>query len=328
MRAIICGAGAAGRMHALAYRAAGVSVACVFDPNPTQAAALASLSGARVAPSAEALFATDSEMASVCSPPPLHASQAERASRPHRTVFVEKPLAARASELERLATLNGCVPVLQWRAGRGLLALRAAIQSGEFGEAPTVCGDLSWSRDAAYFSEGRASRREWGCGVLLSVGIHAVDAVCFALARPVEWATASLGYRRGVEVETSAVMTMAFDGGALACLRATFDAGTDTTRLSLTGGGATAVIEGSDVDPTAANVTWIAPSHAKLRSLQALESQCSGARHPPLLVPFLHAAIDAVKRGARPGDCDALPSVESARAAHHAVFDAYAAAVP
>jgi len=313
-------------MHALAYRAAGVRVAGVFDPNPIQARALASLSGARVAPTADALFAMDAELASVCSPPPFHACQAESASRPHRTVFVEKPLAISAGELEVLATLTRCVPVLQWRSGRALLAVRAAILSGEFGAAPSVCGDLAWSRDDTYLAAGRASRREWGCGVLLSVGIHAVDALCFALAQPLGRATGSLGYRPGVEVETSAVLTMAFDGGTVACLRATFDAPADATRLSFTGGGTAAVIEGTEVDPTAANVAWTASSVAKLRSLQALESQCPGARHPPLLVSFLHAAIDAVKRGALPGDCDALPSIASARAAHHAVFDAYAEA--
>jgi predicted dehydrogenase len=313
-------------MHALAYRAAGVRVVGVFDPGALQASALATMIGARALPTADALFAMDAEMASLCSPPPMHVCQAQSASRPGRTVLVEKPLATNASELQRVAQLDRCVPVLQWRAGRALLAVRAAILSGEFGETPSVCGDLSWSRDDAYFAAGRATSREWGCGVLLSVGIHAVDAVCFALARPLTQALGSLSYRRGMEVETSAVMTMAFDGGALACLRATFDADADTTRLSFAGGGASAVIEGSELDPTAANVTWSAPSKARLRFLEALESQSAGARNPPLLVPFLHAAIDAVKRGALPGDCDALPSVASAWAAHDAVFEVYAEA--
>ncbi len=312
-------------MHALAFRAAGVSVVGVFDPNPEKARALAELCGARAVASPEALFGIDSELASVCSPPPAHVHQAEVACRPDRIVFVEKPVATTADELERIAHLGQCVPVLQWRAGRGLRAVRAAIRSGELGDAPSVDCDLAWSRDSAYFQAGRATRSAWGGGVLLSVAIHAIDAVCFVFGRRVASSSGALAYRPGVDVETSAVMTMAFEGGALAALRATFDSSGDSTRLSFVGREVAAVIEGTEVDPTAGRVLWRARDAARLRRLRGIEEGCTGAQSAPLLVPFLHGAIEAVKRGAAPGECDTLPSVESARAAHAAVFATYEA---
>jgi len=323
LRASISGAGAAGCMHALTYRSAGVSVVGVFDPHLARAQALAELCGARAVASPEALFAIDSELVSVCSPPPAHAFQAERACRPDRIVFVEKPVATNAAQLERVVHLGRCVPVLQWRAGRALRSVRAAIHSGELGDTPSVSCDLAWSRDSAYFEAGRATQSAWGGGVLLSVAIHAIDAICFALGRRLASASGSLGYRADADVETSAIMTMTFQGGALAAVRATFDSSADATRLSFVGRQVVAVIEGSEVDPTAGRVIWHARDPARLRALQAIEDGCDGARDPPLLVPFMHDAIEAVKRGAAPGECDTLPSVESAREAHDAVFRVY-----
>jgi predicted dehydrogenase len=311
-------------MHALTLRSAGASVVGVYDPDPRRAQALAELCGTRAVPSVEALFAIDSELTSVCSPPPAHAHQAERAYRPDRIVFVEKPVATSADELERVVRLGRCVPVLQWRAGRALRSVRAAIHSGELGDAPSVDCDLAWSRDSVYFGAGRSTRAAWGGGVLLSVAIHAIDAVCFALGTRVASAHGSLGYRAGVSVETSAVMTMAFEGGGLASLRATFDSHADTTRISFVGREVEAIIEGSEVDPTAGRVRWLTRDPARLRALEAIEARCAGADSAPLLVPFFHGAIDAVKRGAAPGDCDTLPSIESTWGAHAAVYATYA----
>ncbi len=325
LRATICGAGAAGCMHALTFRAAGVLVVGVFDPDLSKARALAELCGARAVTSLEALFEMESELTSICSPPPAHVDQAEGACRRDRIVFVEKPIATTAEGLERVASLGRCVPVLQWRAGRALRAVRAAIRSGELGDAPSVDCDLAWSRDRAYFERGRATRSAWGGGVLLSVAIHAIDAACFALGRRVASASGSLGHRVGIDVETSAVMTMAFEGGALAAIRATFDSSGDATRLSFVGGEVAAIIEGTEVDPTAGRVVWHSRDSARHRRLREIEAGCAGAISAPLLVPFLHDAIEAVKRGAAPGECDTLPSIESAREAHAAVFATYGA---
>ena len=314
-------------MHALVLRTAGVRIAGVFDPDPGRARALAEMhGGAEVYASASALFRSDANMVCVTSPPPLHVAQAEEAAaaRAGRVVFVEKPLAVTKDELTRLARVPGCVPIVQWRAGRALRAVRAAIAQGELGPAPSVSADLAWSRDAAYFAAGRGTLAAWGCGVLLSVGVHAIDAIGWAMGRPFHAVHGVLERPPGVEIETRAAMLLAFDGGGLAAVRATFDAGPDATCLSFAGGGVTATIRGGELDPTASAVEWSCADEARLLRLHAIEAGASGATAPPLLVPFLRDAVAALDAGAEPGACDALPGVRDVWDAHAAILDVYA----
>jgi predicted dehydrogenase len=323
--AVVCGAGAAGAMHALVLRTAGVRICGVYDPDPGRARALAEMHGAEVYASEAALFRSDASMACVTSPPPLHVAQAEQAAaaRAGRIVFVEKPLAVTKGELARLARVPGCVPIVQWRAGRALRAVRAAIAQGELGPAPSVSADLAWSRDAAYFAAGRGTLAAWGCGVLLSVGVHAIDAICWAMGRPLRGARGVLERPPGVEIETRAAMLLTFDGGGLAAVRATFDAGPDATCLAFAGGGVTATIRGGELDPTASAVEWSCTDDARLARLRAIEEGASGATAPPLLVPFLRDAVAALDGGAEPGACDALPGVRDVWDAHAAILDVY-----
>jgi predicted dehydrogenase len=202
--------------------------------------------------------------------------------------------------------------------------VRAAIARGELGASPTVSVDLAWCRDAAYFAAGRATMRGWGCGVLLSVGIHAVDAVCWALGRRVALARGIVGRPNGLEVETRAALHIAFDGGPLASVRATFDAGPDATRIAFAGGGVTAILEGGELDPTGGAVAWVSEDDARIARLRALEADAGRGTAPPLLVPFLADALAALGRGCLPGTCDALPSITDVAGAHRAILDVYA----
>lgn len=316
LSAVIAGAGVAGLLHALALRAAGVRIAGIFDPDRARAAALAEqCGGAAVAPDLEALAAIDADIANICSPPAVHVAQAELLSRSARILFVEKPVGVSRSELERLQALPGCVPVVQWRAGRAIRAVRKAISRGELGDAPVISLDLAWGRDASYV---RARGASWGCGAVLSVGIHAIDAVLWALGRKVIDARSVTTRREGAWAETAAVGLLAFEGGALASLRISFDGGADATRLTFCGNGITAIIEGGEGDPTASAVRWHAlpGSAARVAALQALERETDGATGSPLLVPYLGDAVAAVREGRVPGDTQRLPSVADSLEAH------------
>jgi 2-polyprenyl-6-methoxyphenol hydroxylase-like FAD-dependent oxidoreductase len=134
MSAAIVGAGAAGFLHALSFRAHGVPVSFVFDPDAARAKNLAELCGARVVAGVDALARTDVDCISICSPPRWHVEQAERCAGKGRTVFVEKPVAVSAEELARLALLPGCVPILQWRVGRAIRAIPGGLR-----RAPRAC---------------------------------------------------------------------------------------------------------------------------------------------------------------------------------------------
>lgn len=327
MKVVIVGAGASGLLHALSFRACGAPVAAVFDPDGARARALVDLCGGRVLSSFDEAVRCDAGLAAVCSPPSLHVAQAEALARaPGRTVFVEKPVATSEGELERLRALRRCVPIVQWRAGRGLRALRRAIAHGELGPAPVFSADLAWGRDDDYF---RARGDVWGAGALLSVGIHAVDAIAWALDRKIEGVCGMLSDRRAAGGETAAVALFRFAGGreggdaALASLRISLDGGADVTRIVACGRGITVACEGGEADPTANALRWSVEDARSRRRLEALERDTAGACGAPLLVPYLSGAVDALRQGAVPGESERLPSISDVIDAHAAVLGIY-----
>ncbi len=303
MRATILGAGGAGLLHGLSLRAFGVEIDRVYDPDPTKAAALSAILGARPVSHEDP---GDSDVVSICSPPCFHVAQAEAFAEEGRLVLVEKPIALDDAELQRLVGLPRCVPVLQWRFGRALRAIRRAIAAGELGACPSVSIDLAWQRDATYF----AARADWGCGLLLSVGIHPLDAVLFALGGSVRQASGS-ERSAGSRDDAQAVAWFVTDSGAQIALRLTAFAAHDRTRLSFCGAGVTADIVGSEADPTASSVAWSCADTAKLRRLHVLESEAGGSASGPLVVPLVAAALR--------GDAE-TPDVGGAASAHRAIF--------
>ena len=221
----------------------------------------------------------------------------------------------------------GCVPIVQWRAGRALRAIRAAIGAGRLGPSPTVSVDLALHRDAIYFDAGRGTREAWGCGALLSVGIHALDAVCFALGQHPVAVRCELDDAAAEAVERAALLVARFSGGAMASMRVTFDGGgPDETRLSFCGGGVTASIIGSETDPPAGPVQWKAHSGAAHEQLEELELQSPGSVAAPLLVPYLGAAVAALRRGLVPGQTESLLTLRDVAPAHLLALQAYASA--
>ena len=315
--AVISGAGASGLLHALALRAAGVRIHGVWDPDSARAEALASATGAWALPSFEALLGAEAELAAVCSPPSVHVAQAKRLASAGHVVLVEKPVAVSAAELEAALALPRCVPILQWRAGRGLRALRSALSHGELGEAPVISIELAWSRDEAYF---RARDETWGCGALLSIGIHALDAVTWALGRPLSRVAGVTRRRAGARHDTGAAALLEYAGGALVSLRLSLDGGADSTRITACGAGVTAVLAGGEADPTASVISWHAEDERTRARLQALEAASDGALGPPLLVPYLGAVVSALREGEAPGDSDRVPAIADTRSAHEAAL--------
>jgi predicted dehydrogenase len=318
VKAIICGAGVAGFLHALAYRAHGVEIAGVFDPDARRGRDFAELCGGVFVGSLEELARIDAGLASVCSPPRAHVAQAELlGDRDRRVVFVEKPVAISEGELERLGRVARCVPVVQWRAGRALCAVRRAVASGELGDAPVVSCALAWGRDEDYL---RARGQEWGCGAVLSIGIHAIDALAWAIDRHVEHVSGRTTRRDGAWAETGAIGLVRFEGGALASMRLSLDGGGDSTQLTFCGAGVTAMIEGGEGDPTGTTVKWSVArgpgAHARLASLEALEREAAGSLGSPLLVPYIGDALAALREGQLPGETQRLPSIADSLEAH------------
>jgi predicted dehydrogenase len=301
-------------LHALALRSAGVRIGRVYDPNLAQAELLASVIGGEATARFEDVERSAAHVAAICSPPHAHARQAVLLARRWRLTFVEKPIALSRDELLRLADLPNVVPVLQWRMGAGLVALREAMLRGAFGPAPRLSARCAWSRDASYFADGRRGLTAWGAGALLSIGIHAIDAMLWASGRSVE---SVRGFERrtreAVDVPTFAEVEVDLSGGARLELTLTLDEPScSRTSLAIEGDGVRAEIVGTEEDPTACALRLKGAYDDAID----LSAATRGARGSPLLVPFVHAALQAFEARALEGPA----TVESALAAHDVAF--------
>jgi predicted dehydrogenase len=199
-------------------------------------------------------------------------------ARADRLVFVEKPVATTLTGLRRLAALPNVVPIVQWRAGRSARELRAAFADGVFGACPEIHCDLRLWRDAEYF----AARANWGCGALLSIGIHAIDLVTWMVGRRIvsSTRTESIG-RAGVDVSTRGRLEIDFDG-ARATIRISLDeVGQNDVRLFVRAPRASAELRAGEADPTATALRW---HGVTMRDVD-------GATGSPLLVPYIHEAL-------------------------------------
>jgi hypothetical protein len=124
------------------------------------------------------------------------------------------------------------------------------------------------------------------------------------------------GSRAGVDVATGATLRLETTGGATMELDLTTDgAGPERTRLTVEGAGNRAHILAGEDDPTAAALVFAGPRADALRDLTA---RSGGAQGPPLLVPYIHAALRAAwGDGPSPG----LLGVADVALAHEIIFD-------
>lgn len=291
--ALIVGAGASGLLHALALKSAGIPIAAVYDPDHARAALLCDLVGGRPCASFEDATNRDDTVVAICSPPIHHVAQAEALARPDRLTFLEKPVALSEEDLVGLSVHANIVPTLQWRAGRAACQLRAAVAAGVFGPHPRLRCDLRLWRDAAYYANGRRGLAQWGCGAMLSIGIHAIDLALFIIDRPVQNTRGREWHgREGLDVPTQSDLTVTFAAESgphpEAQIRLTTDAvGHNDVRLTITGDTASAMLVADENDPTANPINWRG----------AAEPIASGATGSPLLVPFIHEAVAAFRAG-------------------------------
>ena len=104
-----------------------------------------------------------------------------------------------------------------------IAAIKAAIDQGTIGVPVFISGRVPWYRPPEYYarSRWRGTRALDGGGALMNQGIHTVDLLLwlFGPAAGVLGRTANRLHR--IEVEDTAVATIAFENGALGSVEAT-----------------------------------------------------------------------------------------------------------
>jgi predicted dehydrogenase len=167
-------------------------VAALFDPNPAGVAQLGAIfPDASRLDTLTALSGTDAELVIIASPPRYHAAQTIQALQAGLSVLCEKPMATTVAEGEAM--------VVAAKAARRVLAIglvrrffpatqtiRNVLSSGILGDILSFyCyegGNFKWPAASPDFFKKHTAQG----GVLLDIGVHALDLVLWWLGQPDE----------------------------------------------------------------------------------------------------------------------------------------------
>lgn len=172
----------------------------------------------------------------IATPHFLHAPMSLAALEAGAHVFVEKPIAMRVSEADRMVdTARRLGRVLavghNYRTFPGNLKLKELVDSGRLGRIHRVLWQWLENRPEAYYGRDiwRCTWRHAGGGVLMNQTSHDLDLMCWLFGPPLEVSgtIANLAHRH--EVEDTALATVRFAGGPLASIQLS----TCTPRLNL-----------------------------------------------------------------------------------------------
>ncbi|MBI4513970.1 MAG: Gfo/Idh/MocA family oxidoreductase [Gemmatimonadetes bacterium] len=165
----------------------------------------------------------------VCTPNHLHAMLVETALRAGKHVICERPLATRAEDVRRLldaakAAGRHLLLALNHRFRPDTMALRHFVESGDLGEIFYL--RAGWlNRGLRQPTTGwRRTQRLAGGGVLMDLGIQALDLAFWMLHYPApDRVTAYTRRGRGAEVEDSAVVLLQMKTGVTMSLEVTWE---------------------------------------------------------------------------------------------------------
>lgn len=224
LRAAIVGTGAIAAAHAAAIAAhPSASLVAVTDHDPARAREFAGQGGPAVYDDLPALLAAESpDVVHICTPPGVHAEQAEAASAAGAHVVVEKPPAVSLDEMDRMLAAaeraqRRLAVVFQQRTGSAAEHVRNLLAAGAFGRPLVAICHTLWFRDAGYFAVPWRGRWETeGGGTTLGHGIHQLDLLAHLLG---DWAAVSgrlWRLDREVDTEDLSTAVVRFESGTIA----------------------------------------------------------------------------------------------------------------
>jgi predicted dehydrogenase len=277
----LIGCGGIGRWHARSVRTlAGAKLVGVTDRNPTAAAQVASMSGARAFASVETLLEQrDIDVVTICTPPDTHAALIEAAAAAGKHVLVEKPFAPTLVEADRAIAACGAAGVHlgvvhQQRARSATQAVHRLVAEGTLGKVVLATATHTW-----YRSQAQLDRDPWrgsaaGGGFLLDQCVHVVDLLVWFLGEPRWVSAAAPALVIQGQGEDTVAATVEFASGALATLAASTAANRsrDDIAIELAGTRGSFRIEIRDYDNAEIVELGIAPSERqRARPLSAGE---------------------------------------------------------
>lgn len=230
-RAVVVGAGDISRVHLAALISLGVEVAAVVDLDEQRAAEGAASVGTLGSTDLEAVLAGGGiDVVHVCTPHDQHVPVALTALAAGVNVLLEKPLAHRLADAERLAEAATAAGVkagvcFQNRYNGTSRAMKDVLDGGGLGPIVAASATVAWSRTSAYYEAkpwaGQSPRS--GGGALINQSIHTVDLMQWLVGPVSEVAgrASQLLPLPGVDVEDTAALTMLHSPAGAAPVRST-----------------------------------------------------------------------------------------------------------
>jgi predicted dehydrogenase len=168
------------------------------------------------------IAAVQPDLAIICTPPPLHASQISRCLGAGVWVLCEKPAGGSLADLDLIeaaerASGARCSSVFQWRFGERAENLKELIDSSGAGRLLVVSALMNWYRDQAYYD--RSWRGKWSTelgGTTLGAGIHFLDLLVWLIGDWTEVAAMVATLDRDIEIDDVSMATIRFASGVLA----------------------------------------------------------------------------------------------------------------
>lgn len=190
------------------------------DVKPGRAERLAKTYGGRAYSSLEELLEKESpQVVHLCTPHYLHTPMAKQLSHRGIHVFTEKPPVIDRNQWEEFRTLGEKSRVgicLQNRYNRSVKLLEDVLNSGKPGKLLGARAFVTWSRDAAYYTESgwRGALATEGGGALINQSVHTMDLLVRFLGQPTEVeASISNHHLKGViQVEDTMEAYISFGG--------------------------------------------------------------------------------------------------------------------
>jgi UDP-N-acetyl-2-amino-2-deoxyglucuronate dehydrogenase len=225
-----CGNIARKHAHVLCSHVPGASIGAFVDPVPSRAEKFSAEYGEPCFTSVRDLMSAMGDridVFSVLTPSGVHCANVLELVDYGRPIVVEKPLALRLDDADRMieACDNHAVKLFvvhQNRYNLPIVRAREALQQGRFGRLVLGTVRLRWMRDQAYY-DSEAWRGTWAHdgGVFMNQAVHHIDMLSWFMGAVDSVRSLAATRLVKIECEDTGVAVMRFTSGALGVLEAT-----------------------------------------------------------------------------------------------------------
>ena len=230
VRFAVLGCGLISRIHLEGIgKTEEAELAAVCDVNEDLARQVGEAHGVPFYTSYEELLKNDAiDVVTICTPSGLHPEQTIMAASAGKHVLVEKPIAIRLDDIDRM--IQACQEhnvlmgtIFPRRMAPAAQYVKQFIEEGRLGKLSLCTAIIKPYREQSYY-DSAGWRGTWkldGGGVLMNQGIHSIDLLQW-IAGPAEVRYSKVDHvLRDIEVEDTAVVVLEFAHGAIGTIEAT-----------------------------------------------------------------------------------------------------------